>query len=133
MCTSSIDHFVPLIAPSALSVRVMSSAGIVDGHTHSVGIEHPVLRAFNADAGVPGKAAGVSHLSIVGRRIDTRAIDKIVPSITGQALSKAVKGSTDVLNWDADSDLIEYPSSRAFNADTFLPNMAPRVSNSSCV
>ena len=79
-----------------------------------MGIGDPISRAFSALRvnPVPGFAASVGRLSVVGLRVGAASLNEVVSVVTGQTLATGdIVGAALVGNWDADSGVVEDPIS----------------------
>ena len=92
-------------------------------HTDLVGVESPMVRASEADLGVPipFTTSVISGMSIIEVGEEALTILKIVSFIASQAVSVDIMSGTLVGNWNTNLFVIEEPLVRAGKTDLVFP------------
>jgi hypothetical protein len=129
--TGAIRHIITLIASSAGTVGCECSAIIIDRHTNTVTIEYPVIRTLYTCKGfqIPLTTSTISWLSTVRGSIQTSSINQVISLVTSQTITILIKGAALVLNRDAYSICIEYPSLGAGQTHRTIPTAASSVTH----
>jgi hypothetical protein len=128
----SVGEVIASVAAFTVSILEVGLALVRNGHTDVFRVEEPVSRAFQAFlvVPVPGSAAQIRRLGVVGVRKDALSVFEVVSFEAGEAVSVFSVGSAVVRNSNANSVSIEDPSAGA--GQTFLivpvPGSAARVS-----
>jgi hypothetical protein len=123
--TLSIGKVITLVAGKAVSAGIMGGALVRYSNADFVGVEDPSVGALKADlvVPVPGSAAEISWVGVVGKREEALSVVKIVSLVAGEAVSTGIIGCALVSNGHADVLSVEGPSFGA--GQTFLVGPIP--------